>query len=413
MLLSGANLIAQPQTPTIRFLNGRWFNGKSFDERVVYSVNGVFAAAAPRRVDTTVDLHGSYVVPPFADAHNHNVEFYGTPRLKALISMYLRDGVFYDQNPDNLPRARDSLAGVVNVLGGIDAIFANGGLTGTDGHPTGLFRRNLAAGVFTPADGDGGLLWYIDSAADLDRKWPRILAQHPDFIKTYLLYSEEYAKRRNDTAYFNWKGLNPALLPAIVRRAHEAGLRVMTHIETAADFHNALTAGADEIGHIPGFRGDEHGKMADLARYIIADADAALAARNKTIVITTVAGTANAISRTGPDSLLRRRLDSLHTRNLRTLERHGVALAIGSDNYRTTSMPEAFYIDSLGIFSNARLIDLWSRATSQAIFPGRKIGVLAPGYEASFLVLPSDPLRDFSAAGRITLRVKQGRILTP
>src|SRR5207249_5838999 len=51
-----------------------------------------------------------------------------------------------------------------------------------------------------------------------------------------------------------WKGLDPALLPEIVQKAHATGLRVSTHIENAADFHNALVAGVDEINHMPGFR---------------------------------------------------------------------------------------------------------------------------------------------------------------
>jgi hypothetical protein len=76
------------------------------------------------------------------------------------------------------------------------------------------------------------------------------LAGHPDFVKTHLQYSEEYRQRKNDPAYFDWKGLDPELLPHIVRRAHRSKLRVSTHIETAADFHNALLAGVDEVTQV-------------------------------------------------------------------------------------------------------------------------------------------------------------------
>src|SRR5207247_9703106 len=81
----------------------------------------------------------------------------------------------------------------VNVPTGIDVTFANGGLTATGGDPTGVFLRSLGLGIFTEPDGDGGMLWYIDSIPHLDRKWPSILAQRPDFIKTFLLHSEEYS----------------------------------------------------------------------------------------------------------------------------------------------------------------------------------------------------------------------------
>jgi hypothetical protein len=53
---------------------------------------------------------------------------------------------------------------------------------------------------------------------------------------------------------------------------------------------------------------------------------------------------------------------------------------------------------------------MWSIATPRAIFPGRKFGT-APGNEASFLVLDGNPLEDWTAVGRIRLRVKKGLIL--
>lgn len=398
-----------PSSPVIALVHGHWWTGAGFQDRTVYVRDGVLAFRRPALVDSTIDLAGGYVVPPFADAHNHNVEYTNPARTDALLARYVRDGVFYDQNPNNLPRARAGLAGRVNVPGGIDVTFSNGGLTATGGHPAGLFQRNLGLGIFTAQDGDGGMLWYIDSLPDLDRKWPAILAQRPDFIKTFLLHSEEYQKRRNDSTYFNWRGLDPRLLPEIVRRAHAAHLRVMTHVETAADFHNALLAGVDEIGHIPGFRGDEDGRLADAGRYLIADSDAALAARRHVPVITTLGGAAQ-YAPDGPDSLLRRRFDEMNARNLRTLKMRNAWIAVGSDAYRTTSVPEVLYLRSLDVFSNAELLQLWVNATPRAIFPSRRIGALRPGYEASFLVLEGNPLTDFANTGHIRLRMKQGLV---
>jgi imidazolonepropionase-like amidohydrolase len=404
---------ALPTGRAIAFTNGHWFNGTGFDDRTVFSVDGKLAFRRPARIDSTVDLKSGYIVPPFADAHNHNVSFDGAARTTALIAKYIREGVFYDQNPLTLARNRAGLNGLVNIPGGIDATFAVGGLTGSGGHPTGLFLRNLKAGVFSAEDGEGGMFWYVDSLPDLDRKWPAILARKSDFLKVFLLHSDEYQKRRDDSAYFNWRGLNPRLVPEIVRRAHAAGLRVMAHVETSADFHNALVGGVDEIGHIPGFRGDETGRLSHAERYIIADSDAALAAKQSTIVVTTLETVADSYSPTGPDSALRRQFDAQNVRNLETLKRYGVRLAIGSDNYRATSVPEALYLSKLGVFSNAELLRVWAEATPRAIFPGRKIGRLQPGYEASFLSLAGNPLADFSNVTRIEMRVKQGKILQP
>jgi imidazolonepropionase-like amidohydrolase len=181
----------------------------------------------------------------------------------------------------------------------------------------------------------------------------------------------------------------------------------MAHVETAADFRKALESGVDQIGHMPGFRGNEQTKLPSVAPYELSDADAESAARQGTFVVTTLGGVA-AIPPNGPDSVMRRTADSLFARNLRMLKRHRVRVIIGSDSYRTTSVPEAIYLASLGVYSNAELLKLWTGETPRAIFPNRRIGRLAPGYEASFLVLDKDPTANFSNVKTIRLRVKQG-----
>lgn len=391
----------------LAFTGGRWFNGASFEERIAYAVNGTLTFARPARVDSTLDLAGGYVIPPFGEAHNHNVEH--SSRIEATIAQYIADGVFYVKNPSNLPRTRAALAGKVNHPTGIDVAFANGGLTAPGGHPVPHVAFNIRRGVWTDADGEGAFYFTVADKAELDRKWPSVLAGRPDFIKTFLLHSEEYERRR-DTLFTGWKGLDPALLPEIVRRAHAAGLRVSTHVATATDFHNALVGGVDEIGHMPGFRGNADVQLPDPSVYEIAEADARLAARRRTVVVTTLGGIRE-LDPAGADSLLRRKFDRLHARNLRLLHAHGVRLALGSDDYGDTSVAEAMYLHGLGVMDNVALLKLWAEATPQAIFPARRIGCLRAGCEATFLVLRGNPLVDFQHVRDITLRVKQGNVL--
>ena len=90
------------------------------------------------------------------------------------------------------------------------------------------------------------------------------------------------------------------------------------------------------------------------------------------------------------------------------MKKHGVRVIVGSDSYRETSVPEAMYLASLGVYTNAELLRMWSEVTPKGIFPNRRIGKLAPGYEASFLVLDRDPVADFANVKSIRLRVKQG-----
>jgi imidazolonepropionase-like amidohydrolase len=119
-----------------------------------------------------------------------------------------------------------------------------------------------------------------------------------------------------------------------------------------------------------------------------------------------------AVDPNGKDGAFRREQDRLNIRNLRLLHQHHVKLALGSDEYRYDTLPEALYIEALGVFDNRTLLNIWCTSTAETIFQKRKIGRLQEGYEASFLALEGDPLRDFSNVTKIKLRVKQGHVLT-
>lgn len=390
------------------FTNGRWFDGHSFRKKTGYAVSSFLSFRRPSHVDAVVDLKGGFVVPPFGEAHNHNVE--PLNKVDALIQRYLNHGIFYVKDPDNLPDGRVKVLPKLNRPESIDVSFSNGGFTSSDGHPAEIVKRNIDRGVWTGADGDGAFYYTISTEADLERKWPQFLATKPDFVKTYLLYSEDYAARKDSDKYYGWKGLDPALLRLIVEKAHAAGLRVSTHIESSVDFHNALSAGVDEINHMPGFRAHADVIPHAVSEFQISNSDAALAARQGTYVVTTLAGAAS-IDLQGPDARLRREADELNRRNLTLLKKYKVKLAFGSDSYRSDTVPEAMYLESLHVFDSSSLLAIWCTTTAKTIFPSRKIGELKEGYEASFVVLSGNPVQNFSAVQHVVYGVKQGHIL--
>jgi imidazolonepropionase-like amidohydrolase len=119
------------------------------------------------------------------------------------------------------------------------------------------------------------------------------------------------------------------------------------------------------------------------------------AGRRRTVVVTTT------VLNRSP------RVRAFQIENLRRLHHHGVPIAVGSD-HSETSLDEALNLYTLGIFDNATLLRLWCEVTARTIFPNRRSGRLEQGYEASFLVLGGDPLRDFDQVRNIRLRVKRG-----
>jgi imidazolonepropionase-like amidohydrolase len=225
-------------------------------------------------------------------------------------------------------------------------------------------------------------------------------AGKPDFIKTILSHSQSFARRRETPTLFGYNGLDPQLMPRIVKQAHAAGLRVSSHVMSAADFAVAVRAGVDEINHLPGLRFEQGTDEAD---YLITPEDAKRAAKQGTVVVTT----ANLAKFSAKGEALAK-VQSAQRKNLQLLKQNGVRLAVGSDNYATTSVAEAMYLKSLDVFDNAELLRMWSVTAAQTIFPRRKIGHLREGYEASFIVLRANPLENFEHVKDIQLRFKQG-----
>jgi hypothetical protein len=402
VIVAGTWLSTAASSGVVCYDGGGWFHDGRFDARTACVVEGHLRFERPNGSVETVNLAGRYVVPPFGEAHNHNVEI-SNPRVRETIQTYLERGIFYVKNPSNLRSSPLFLGRLVNHPGSIDVSFSQAGITSTGGHPGLIVRRNLERKIWTDAEAaDGAFIWTIDSEADLTATWPRVLAARPDFIKIMLLYSDQFERRTQDPKYFGWSGLNPALLPLVVQKAHQAGLRASAHVETGFDFEIAVRAGVDEISHLPGFRMASDIETHPAATYEIRPEAAAAAAKQGVTVVTTIGG--NRAAGSPEDKVIRH--------NLQVLKDHRVRLALGSDSYSGDTVAEALSLHSSGLFSPAEILAMWCQNTALTILPARRIGSLQEGFEASFLVLDGNPLDDFSAVTRIVRRVKQGVELT-
>ena len=185
-------------------------------------------------------------------------------------------------------------------------------------------------------------------------------------------------------------------------------------METAQDFRNAVSAGVDEINHLPGFRPERVDPRAyeQMTRYQLTDDDARWAARARITVVTTVGGIVefmNQIPSTSPQAPLVALTFEMLRSNLRILQRHGVRIAIGSDEYSRSADFEAEQLAALHAVDNLTLLKWWVENTPTTIFPARKLGKLSTGYEASFLVLDGNPLDDFANTRKITMRSSRMR----
>ena len=62
--------------PVVQYRNGLWFDGEVFVRGDRFVRDGLFVPATT--ATEVVDLGGQHVVPPFAEAHNHNIDPQGS-----------------------------------------------------------------------------------------------------------------------------------------------------------------------------------------------------------------------------------------------------------------------------------------------------------------------------------------------
>ena len=73
--------------------NARWFDGQGFQKGTLYVVDGKFTKARPKRIHRRLELREQYLVPPLAEANNHNLQ--SAWGVQTFGQRYLQDGVFY------------------------------------------------------------------------------------------------------------------------------------------------------------------------------------------------------------------------------------------------------------------------------------------------------------------------------
>jgi len=392
---------AQPATDSgdiVAYVGGHVWNGSDFTDRTFYVRDGRFITE-PARTDTTIQLEGGYVIPPFGDAHTHMLGAGGIS-LQLGENLFVPNGIFYGLDLTNPYSEIQEIRDEFEKTATIDVAYANGGLTTTGVHPTAAMERR-----FTDTDEvtlqnltlQGDAYWFMDTVADVEEKWPDYMSQRPDVVKVYLTYVARGLEKNE--CY----GLCPEVLQVVVNRAHEAGTRVFAHVNTNKDVQFALDAGIDALAHLPS--GNDGIGVSDEEFWL--EGETIQRAGRDSVTLTPTASLL--VEDADPDTLQKE--ISRQREQLRNLHEAGVRVALGADEWEKTALYEAMYLHEHKFFDNETLLKIWTETTPQAIFPDRKIGRLVQGYEASFLVLAENPLDKFEAVRSIQRGVKQGKTI--
>lgn len=192
-------LVAAPVSvlgSTMAFVDGFWFEGTSFEARDVYSVDGILSFAEPKSVDRTIDLDGGFVIPPFGEAHNHDLV--SDWEITERINEYLWDGVFYAKMPSAFSVETKKLSGILNVPTGVDVSFAYAPVTGPGGHPIRLrevfFERGFYDDLFASKEAIEGIGYIIiRDRADLDAE---VAGTNRSTARLYQVHAEPFRRVR-------------------------------------------------------------------------------------------------------------------------------------------------------------------------------------------------------------------------
>lgn len=419
-----------PGDCTLALTGGQVWQESGFIVRdIAISTDGYFIDTDPAECAQTLDISGQYVTPPFGEGHTHNIE----PQwlLPSINQRYLAEGVFYVLNGNAYASAVPRLRPSLDAPGMIDVSFAMGGLTSYHGHPEPVYVMSLSTIMYGGMEREGfvGEAFHtIESIEDIAPALDRLQEQGADFVKIYLESSEDFEARHarmsddvfwtdalarirsgelagDELATFffeNVTGLDPDLAAPIVDAAHERGLRVLAHVGSAHDFSVAMSAGVDGTLHMPGayFAPGE-----DASTHRLDDEAIAAAANHQAFVIATT----NVRPEFVTDET-RTQVHQLQAENIARLRAAGVPVLIGTDRWNETSFAEVEHLVTIGALTPAEALEAWI-ATGPAIFPDRRIGRIAPEFEADFLVFSENPSESLSGLQSITHRIMGGEIL--
>lgn len=402
------------------YKNGYIFNGKTFEKKNFFVKDGRFTFNSLTHANKVVDLEEMYVIPPFGDAHTHNLD--DVEQFDSIYKAYINEGTFYVQVLTNHYSSYQKIKDSVNSHGKIDVTFAHGGITSTGGHPHALYEtRSMGLGwqamlmpenkekIRNARNENKDAYYLMDNLKDVHNQWDEMLSKHPDILKIYI---SDFENRDAEIEAGNvgTYGLTRDVSKRIIERAKESGITLYAHIESVDDFTWAINNGVTHFAHMPGYGGGFGRK--DLEQFVIPDSTLQKAAKHNVVITPTVSFT-KYYSQTwngngmALDSLLFEEKKTFLKKQLRRMYDSGIHIALGADQNGSTLMEEVDDIIALDEFNNEELLDILIN-TSKQIFPNRNIGEIKEGYEASFLVLNNNPIEDIGNIKDIGLRVKNG-----
>ncbi|MFT5296151.1 MAG: imidazolonepropionase-like amidohydrolase [Colwellia sp.] len=363
-----------------------------------------------KAADKIVDAHNSFALPGFIDLHVH---------LGASGSNY---GEAFQYLPVESHFNSNLYLGVTSI---VDLFSFDKTLTEANQLIAKQTSPNLfyAGVLFTNPGGHGtqfgGSALEVTRFEDIDGLWQQHMARKPHLTKAVI-----------ETFGGQGASLTDKQLTEIGRRSKAAGLPYFVHVSTLVDGKRAIRAGATALAH-------------GINTEVIDDEFVTLMAKNNVAYIPTLAvyqnhsaehehqkiSTNTALLVTVPDKLQHCLFDKVPEpsnwkdiawrkrqvayQNLHLLSQAGITIGSGSDAGNPYTLHGSGLHNELQALSQAGLTaaQVINAATINAaeIIKADMLGQLKQGFQASFFLLPENPLNDISQLSNIQAVYKSGQ----
>lgn len=373
-----------PDDRTLAILNGRLFDGTGGsivdDGVVIVRGNRIVAVGPASRVEIPpdalrVDAGGGTIMPGVIDSHVHlfptltnrfaRGDDIVTPWIEAGVTTMVDTGLVRHT-------VRASRALVASLRHPPRLFLAGPILTVPGGYPT--TRRETDAALIARE---------VSGAEEAYLTVARLIEQEGvDLIKVAIEtgFNTDYHEA-------GWPVPSPEDLAAIVRAAHDRGVRVRAHVSNPGEMEAALTAGVDVLAHTPIHPVPDELLRRAVEAGMIFTSTANIWGANRGV---TVAGT------------------------LRRVHQMGGVVAIGTDHpyQRGSEMPvsEMALLSSAG-FTPAELLVAATRNGARALGLEDELGTLEAGKLADVIVVAGKPDEDLQALHDVRVVIRDGELI--
>lgn len=371
------------------------------------------AEIAPLQGTTVIDVAGRTMLPGFIDCHAHlaAVEYDLEKRLTTPASLTAL------KTAANLRTTLEAGVTTVREAGGVDAGLRTAVETGLIPGPRlqlslmmiaqtgGIWDLHLGSGASVSMKGIVGETVRYSGGVEALRQLSReLLAAGADLLNIYTTSSIHKHPRSLPSAAFT-----PAEIEAVVYEAHNAGKRVMAHVDGGPGVAAAIRAGADSVDH----------------PYYLSDDDIELLLKHDTALVPTLAcnyGILRSAERDPHAGIhetaleTARHIVTIHEEGFRRALAAGVRIAMGSDSYGAFQAENLLELELMVRCGMSPLQAIQTGTLESAGLMGLddRLGTLEIGKLADLLVVDGDPLQDVTILQRrenLSLIVKNGEII--